>query len=67
MKKLVRELLLDGFGPPDELDVQGVGSRAERRGDPFDLNPGGVVAPHRVHGDADHRQASSTSTCFLPR
>ena len=25
------------------------------------------VAPHRVHRDANHAQASSTSTCFLPR
>jgi hypothetical protein len=66
-RRVPGELRVDGVGPAHELDVQRVRPRAERLGDPFDFRPGGVIAPHGVHRDADHAQASSTSTTFLPR
>jgi hypothetical protein len=60
------QLRLDDFRAPDELyqrfRVFGEGAKHA-----LHLGPGGVIAPHRVHGDADHRYLSSTSTCFLPR
>ena len=34
---------------------------------PASLGLGRPVPAHRVQRDADHAQASSTSTCFLPR
>ena len=43
------------------------GSSASASTTPATSRAGSVVSPHRVHRDANHAQASSTSTRFLPR
>ena len=62
-----RELGLDDGRAADQLDHELVGQARKRLQHPGDLGLWRLVASHRVHGDANHAQASSTSTCFLPR
>ena len=54
-------------GRPTSWMMNLPGSDGERLNHPGDLRLRGGVAPHSVHRHADHPQASSTSTCFLPR
>ena len=61
------ELGLDDLGTADQLDHELVRQARERLQHPGDFGLRRLVAPHRVHGDANHAQASSTSICFLPR
>jgi hypothetical protein len=61
------EFGLDGVLPSDQLyDKAG---RQLRQGldRTLDLRLRGMISPHSVESDADHAQASSTSTIFLPR
>jgi hypothetical protein len=61
------ELGFDRVGAADELDdeiVLQLPDCLERAGY---LGLRRAVAAHRVNGDANHAQTSSTSTCFLPR
>jgi hypothetical protein len=61
------ELGLDDAGAAHQLDHELVRQARERLQHPGDFCLWRLVAPHRVHGDANHAQASSTSICFLPR
>ena len=65
--RIVGQLGLDHIATPDQLHQKFVRQVRERFDHPGDLRLWGAVAPHGVHRDADHAQASSTSTCFLPR
>ena len=59
------QLRLDGFGAANQLHGK-IGMFGERLERARDFGPGCVVTPHRVNGDANHFQLSSTSTTFLP-
>ena len=59
------QLRLDRVGAADQLHGK-IGIFGERLERARDFSPGCVVAPHRVNGDANHLQLSSTSTTFLP-
>jgi hypothetical protein len=61
------EFGLDHVRPADELNDEVAGEAGEGLQHPGDLGLGCLIASHRVHGDANHPQASSTSTCFFPR
>ena len=61
------ELGLDDGRPPDQLHHEITRQARQGLQHPGDLGLGCLIASHRVHGDANHPQASSTSTCFLPR
>jgi hypothetical protein len=60
------ELGLDGAAAPDQLDQEPLRQLGERFYNPRDFGPRSAVSPHRVQRDANHAQASSTSTRFLP-
>jgi hypothetical protein len=55
------------FGASHQLNDEVTPKRREGLERAGDLRLRGVIAPHRVHRDADHAQTSSTSTCFFPR
>jgi hypothetical protein len=60
------QLGLDGARAADELDQETLRQPRERFHHPRDFGPRSAVPPHRVQRDANHAQASSTSTRFLP-
>ena len=60
-----REDGLEFGAAADELDAD-VGQLTQRQHRAFDFYARGVVAAHRVQRDADHAQASSTSTRCSP-
>ena len=62
-----RQLGLDRVRLPDELYYEVVRVCGERIDDTGDFRLWRAIAAHRVYRDANHAQASSTSTCFLPR
>jgi hypothetical protein len=61
------KLRLDGVGAAYQLNPDSARQPGERLNHSIDLGSGRMVAPHRVYGDANHAQASSTSISFLPR
>ena len=61
------EFGFDRVGTADELDYEIVLQLRERLERTGYLGLWRAVAAHRVNGDANHAQTSSTSTCFLPR
>ena len=65
--RVLGQLGFDRVGPAHQLHQKRAGKTGqcfERSGD---LRLGRLIAPHRVYRDANHAQASSTSSCFLPR
>ena len=58
---------LDDIRTPHQLDDEFPGKSVRASTTPAISACGARVAPHSVHRDANHPQASSTSTCFLPR
>jgi hypothetical protein len=61
------ELGLNDVRLANQHDPEGRRQRRQGQDRPFDLGLRGVIAPHGVESDANHPQASSTSTIFLPR
>jgi hypothetical protein len=65
-RRVARKLRLDGVGAAHQLNPDDIRERGERLNSPIDLGPGAWSPPIASTADADHAQASSTSTCFLP-
>jgi hypothetical protein len=65
--RVLGELGFDDLGAADELNDELIREAGEGLEHSGDLGLGRAVASHRVYGDANHAQTSSTSTCFLPR
>jgi hypothetical protein len=61
------ELGFDGVPPADQLDHKAGRQFCQGLDRSLNLRLWGVIPPHGVESDADHAQASSTSTIFLPR